>query len=362
MSGALALRRRAAALLLLLSLLFAPACATTSDELRGVADQPPLDLSVLVTGGAFVFDAAGTFARPADDLAATGRREPLPFDAIADVLRRGRVFQRVAFDEDAGRRRLVRDLITRRAGEPDLARYLRDARARGFDLLLVVEELNDGPIDAQGTNGRWPVTFVTWILLGVGAFIPDRTFESQATLRVSLRELQTGRAVADLVLGPGPVELALTERTDALGLLMSVLVPPFWVGDDQESVVESVRATTERRLLLSLARDLKGQPMRQTLRQNAISRIEKVERGGATRIVVDSLEGVSVVQLLGDGVDDETSREFERRLTASRTSRGATLHYEADLPAGAGGGLVQVVVGTMSGVVSSATFAVGGER
>jgi len=343
------------------------ACATTGEDLGGVAEQPPLDLSVLVTGGAFVAGAAGTFAPPptAGDEAGGGvavGEEGLAFAAIADVLQRGRVFQRVAFDDDAAQRRRVRDLINVRSGDPQLAAYLRAARTDGYDLLLVVEELNDGPIDAQGTNGRWPVTFVTWILLGVGAFIPDHTFESRATLRVSLRELQTGRQVAELVLGPGPVELALTERTDTLGLLLSVLVPPFWVGDDQQAVVEAVRETTERRLLLSLARDLKAQPMRQTLRKNAISRIEKIERAGGARIVVDSVEDVSVAQLVGVGVGERASADFQRRLIASRVARGALLHYEADLPSELRSGLVQVVVGTMSGVVTSATFRTGDER
>ena len=184
-------------------------CASTTDELRGIADRPPLDCAVLVTGGAFLTGAVGvdsTFGavdgERVDDLAEVGG-EAFPFAAIIDVLQRGAVFRRVVADDDDARRLRLRDQLAARAPNPEMIAFLQQARADGFDLLLVVEEVQDGPIDNQGTNGRWPVTFATWILLGVGMLIPDRTFESRATLRVSIRELQTGFVLHDLPLAAG---------------------------------------------------------------------------------------------------------------------------------------------------------------
>ena len=237
-----------------------PACTTTTDELRGVAELPRINRAVLLTGGAFFAESngpRGTFlplvgedegdrdAVAADrDAAAPAAAEAIPFPAIRDVLQRGRVFQRVVADDDDDRRRRVRAMLDAQVAGVEAEAFLRGLRADGFDLLMVVEELRDGPIETQGTNGRWPVTFVTWILLGVGALIPDRTFESRASLRVSLRELQSGRVVHDLLLVPGPVELALTERTDVVGLLMSILVPPF--GSVTTSVSSPGRFATPR--------------------------------------------------------------------------------------------------------------------
>lgn len=336
------------------------ACATPRDDLAGLASQPPLDFAVLVTGGAMLVDHAeggGAFAAPAAaDPAA--QREVLAIGDVVDVLRRGRVFQRVEPDDDAERRQRTRVQLRERRGDAGTAAFLQEARARGFDLLLVVEELQDGPIDKQGTNGRWPVTFATWVLLGVGAFIPDRTFESRASLRVTLRELQTGHVLADPLLVAGPIDLALTERTDWFGLLESIVVPPFWVGDDAEAVRESVRTTSERRLLLSLARDLKS-GLRQRLRERAAADLQLVRTDGPPRIAVDAGEALALATLRGEGIEPAAAAAFGQRLLASMARDGERFRYEAALPVTNGGGRVQVLVGTLSGGVASATFAPG---
>lgn len=347
-------------------------CASTTDDVGGLAGQATIDRAVLVTGGAFFAaapDVDGTFGAPEQpaegDRAAVAAApgEALPFRAIVDVLERGAVFRQVVADAGADHRQRVRDLLRHGGSGAELAGYLREARAAGVDLLLLIEDLQDGPIENQGTNGRWPVTFVTWILLGVGALIPDRTFESRATLRVSLRDLQTGEIQHELLLVAGPIELSLVERTDFVGLLQSVIVPPFWVGDDREAVRAAVRDTTRRRLLLSLARDLKSEIVRRRLDERAAARIELLDGPGGPRVVVDAGESLSTVRLLGRGepVDAAAADAFAAALLGSQTRAGERLRYEAPLPP-VGGGLVQVVVGTLRGRVASATFAPGGRR
>lgn len=350
---------------LVVALLGLVACQSTG-ELGGIADLPPLDCAVLVTGGAFLSPngATGTFAAGAGTGdPATSLNEPIAIDDVVAELRQSRVFQHVALDGDAGHRRLVRDRLRAGAGDAEVQRFLQRAREQGFDLLLVVEELQDGPIDAQGTNSRWPVTFVTWILLGFGALIPDHTFESRATLRVTLRELQTGRVLHDPLLVGGPIELALFERSDLLGLLLSMVVPPFWVGDDQERVGDAVRETTERRLLLSLARDLKSESVRQRLRERSNTRLLLVEDDAGLRVTADSAESLSVVRLRCERpLLPELVAGFERDLLASRRLEGDRFLYEAPLPSSLRGERVQVLVGTIRGTVSSATFAPGADR
>lgn len=337
-------------------------CQTPSGELSGLAELPPVDCAVLVTGGAFLLpdgSSRGTFASrtTSSGEASAAAMEPIPIDAVVDVLRRSAVFHRVALDVDPEHRRVVRERLRAGVADPQVLPFLQQARNDGFDLLLVVEDLQDGPIDVQGTNGRWPVTFATWILLGFGALIPDQTFESRATLRVTLRELQTGRILHDPLLVGGPIELALIERSDVLGLLQSIVVPPFWVGDDPQKVDTAVRDITQRRLLLSLARDLKSESVRQRLRERGAARVLLVLDADVRKIAVDSTESLSVARLRGDpGLPDGVSEAFERELLASRSWDGERFRYEARLPADVGDRQVQVLVGTIRGSVASATF------
>ena len=333
-------------------------CVSSSDDLRGLAAEPPLDLSVLVTGGAFGDLGAvevGTFAGAPS--AADG--EVIAIDSIVDVLARGRVFQRVHVDADPARRRAMRDRLLQQRPDDELLQFLQQARSDGFDLLLVIEELQDGPIEQQGTNSRWPVTLATWVLLGVGLLIPDRTFESRATLRVSVRDLQTGRVLHDPpLLVAGPTELSLIERTDLLGLCMSIVVPPFWVGDDPAAVRDSVRATTERRLLLSMARDLKSESVRRRLRERSAAAIEL--RDGAIEVAAG--ESVSVVQLRAAGLPAAAAERFAEALLGSGHRVGDGYRYRAELPPLPGDAEVQVLVGTLRGGVASATFRSGAAR
>ena len=330
-------------------------CASTADELMGLAERPPLDRAVLVSGGAFYASggsARGTFG--GDDGAASAGREAIRFEDIVESLERGGVFQRVAPDRDDARRLGLRASLAR-GDDPAVRAFLRQAREDGFDLLLLVEELQDGPIESQGTNGRWPVTFATWILLGVGAFIPDRTFESTAALRLSFRELQTGREVDSVLLVPGPIDLALTERADWFGLLASLVVPPFWVRDDEATVVRSVRGTTQRRLLLSLVRELKSEVRRRRLSEQEAATVTLEAATPSPRVVVESDETVSVARLVHDGLPEAVAQGFVDRLLSSRSMQDGRLRYEASLPEEVVGRF-QVRVGTLGGEVASSTF------
>lgn len=335
-------------------LFVAAACATPGEDVRSLADAPPLDCSVLVTGGAFLAgDAAdGAFAAPSP------AREVIAIDAIAAALAGGAVFQRLEVDTDAARRALVAERLRAGVVDDEVVACLQSARLAGHDYLLVVEGLQDAPIESQGTNGRWPVTFATWILLGVGALIPDRTFESRATLRVSLRDLQTGRPLHDPLLVAGPIDLSLVERTDVLGLVTSIVVPPFFVGDDPDAVRGAVRDTVARRLLSSLSRDLKSAALRQRLRERAPADVTVATGAAGSRVVVRAATALGGARLVGDGVTAAAAAAFAQELLASGRADGAGFRYEADLPEARG--RVQVLVATVGGDVASATFAAGG--
>ena len=341
-------------------LLFAAltSCQSPTSELTGLAERPPLDYSVLVTGGAFLqrasAGAGGTFASAADSQ--TTRDEPVSMADIVAVLEKGAVFQRVAKDLDAHRVDVRQQLLSRRTS-PELLDFLQSARDGGFDLLLVVEELQDNPIDAQGINGRWPVTLLTWLLLGVGMFIPDHTFECGVTLRVTLRDLQTGAVMTDSISSAGPIDLSLVERSDTVGIITSILVPPFWVSSDDERVARAVREVTQRRLLLSLARELKSEPMRQRLRERGVAALTM---GRDRSLLVDAAESLAAIRLRplsGQGaVVPGVAAEFEQRLMASMRREGERFVYEATLPDQLDRGAVQVLVSTIAGSVASGTF------
>jgi hypothetical protein len=335
------------------------ACQSSAGELSGLAKGPPLDYSVLVTGGTFREPAA------ADGSTFTGYGsvgdELLPIEDVVAVLRDGAVFQRTTFDGEKAHRTDVLTHLQGRGSDPALLAFLQQTRDEGHDLLLVIERLQDGPIDGQGINGRWPVTLATWFLLGVGMFIPDHTFESRARLSYSLRDLQTGRVVHDQLLFAQPVDLSLVERGSFLGILLSIIVPPFWVANDDESVTLGVREVTARRLLLQLASELKSESTRQKLRDNAVAAISLA---GGTRLRIDAQESISAVRLRLEGRPwtGSAALDFERELLASLRRVDARFAYEAELPPDLAGRTAQVLVGTLTGRVASVTLAVGARR
>jgi hypothetical protein len=345
--------------------LLAAACQAAPDEIAGLLDQPTLDYAVLVTGGASVPPLEGerqgrrehTFGGNAGEVVSAG-------DLVA-VLRTGAVFHRVDVDATAAHRHEVIGQLPRSgaATDPQLLAFLQDARDRGYDWLLAVEQLQDGPVEAQGINGRWPITLTTWLLFGLGMFIPDHTFESRATLHVTVRDLQTGRIVHDALQYAGPVDLSLIERGSFLGIITSILVPPFWVGDDDTKVVDGVRSVTQRRLLVSLARDLKSGATVQHLRQGGAAAITLSLRDGGVRwLEVDAGESLAALRLRQTGGDPDANAValMQATLLGSVQRRGDRCVYAAPLAVPLRPGSLQVLVATIGGGVASATFDLGG--
>jgi hypothetical protein len=347
----------------LLSVVFALAgCQAPGGDARSLAALPPLDCAVMVTGGAFLSDGgAGTAAPgglttflPASD------QEAVPLTELVGVLEDGAVFRRVMVDPDPQHRyQVLSQLRPEGAGDdPALREWLQQVRDQGCDWLLVVEQLQNGAIEGQGINGRWPLTLAFWLLVGLGALIPDHTFESRATLRVTLRDLQTGRVIHDPPLNAGPVDLSLVERGSFLGFAISLLVPPFWVSNDDESVRAAVREFTQRRLLVSLARDLKSPAVRQRLQERSVASVQLALRDGKPWLLVDARESLSQLQVRQDGQTllGPQAEALQAALLGSLLREENRFQYEAPLKLPLHRGLFQVLLATIAGNVVSATF------
>ncbi|MDA0373290.1 MAG: hypothetical protein O2865_05865, partial [Planctomycetota bacterium] len=266
--------------LAVLSLLLGASCAGfPANDVVGIADQAPLPYSVFVTGGSFLEVESLAAERPVPrTFPADGGVELIRLAEIGDAMTAGRVFVRTVVDTDR-----AADARSRVAGQradlpldkdADFSALLEEARAAGHDFLVVVQRLADGPIEDYGVNDRWPLTASLWVLVGLGIFIPDHTFESRATLQAGVYEVQTGRLVHRAVGAAGPVDLSLVDRGSAIGFLQSIIIPPFWVATDDDRLVERVGRSTVQRLVSGLARQLKSPACRQDLAEGARARIE----------------------------------------------------------------------------------------
>lgn len=337
-------------------------------ELAEIGVGPPLPYAVLVTGGAFVEPG-----RPVEDpgfFAATFDGEPgaeaFELERVAAVAERGRVFVNVRTDErDPTERRRVADLTEAfPVRDRDLQELLRGARAGGRDLLLVVEKLADGPVVRRGVNGQWPITLGVWLLAGLGVVIPDHTYESQASLHVVLREVWTGRVVHRAVLDARPLNLSLVERSDVLGLLTSIVVPPFLVGDDEEKVRDEVRRVSEERMLVSLARRLKSVDTLARIRRAMPAGIEVRTAESGARVVVEADEGLAAVRLRVDGrpLEGEPAQRAESALLASERLSGDKFAYDAVIGLPRRWRTLQVLLQTVGGRFASVTALRGSSR
>lgn len=348
--------------LAVLSLLLAASCAGfPANDVVGIADQAPLPYSVFVTGGSFLEIESLAAERPvARTFPAEGGVELIPLGEIGRALAAGRVFARTVVDSDR-----AADARSRFAGQradlpldtdADFPALLEEARAAGHDFLVVVQRLADGPIEDYGVNDRWPLTASLWVLVGLGIFIPDHTFESRATLQAGVYEVQTGRLVHRAVGAAGPVDLSLVDRGSAIGFLQSIVIPPFWVATDDDRLVERVGRSTVQRLVSGLARQLKSPACRQDLAEGARARIEILPGGGEVRVRSDEPLGAAALRVDGVAVDADRS-SFARDLLASEEDDGAGGFLYTGSTLGAGDGrFLQVLVRTLSGEVASVTF------
>jgi len=340
--------------------------ATTLGELDRLAESPPATYSVLVSGGAFLEvdtreSASEGLTRTWPDLAAGA--EAFPLVAVLDALQAGRAFVTVELDQSPAAQRLA---LARLAGSvparaEDVQSILAGARARGHDLVLVVERLRDGGIDRRGINDQWPITAVTWLALGLGVLIPDHTYESRASVRLALREVQTGELLYQLPVNGGPVDLSLWERGSFLGIVTSILVPPFLVGDDDATVVQTVKSLSTRRLLVALVRQLKSFELRERLVERLPATISVTRRREGIAVQVEARESLSLVRVRIDGTPLEagTIAGFEARLLGSETTSDGRWRYGADLALGIDSAKIQVIVQTVAGRVASVTVPMG---
>ncbi len=362
-------RHRLAALLTLeLALLGGAACTSPRSDLSSLAERPAVPASVLLTGGAFLDPPSVQGMEPGDPLARTfgelsSEAEAMSLEEVASAMVEARVFVRLEVDSSDASGSHRRSLAGRRGNLPlqesEIAELLVRAREGGHDYVLILHRLQDGPVEEFGINDRWPLTLTTWLLVGLGFLVPDHTFGSGATLRCALFEVYTGREVHRSVGSPGTVDLSLLDRTDGWGLLSSILIPPFWVGNDEVRVAEEVRVAARRRLVTALARDLKSEGCRQDLgeRSPASFAIRPLE-AGRVAIEIRARSGIRLVAVRADGrpIEDATQRLFESQLLASERMEAGSFVYEGELPREVGGRLLQFLAQSVSGDAASATF------
>jgi hypothetical protein len=341
------------------------ACASAPTDIASLAEQDPLPYSVLVTGGAFVrSDAvagtnghgdvlARTFGTAADD------GEGISLETLTKTLDAARVFvAQTTHAADASlRRKLAAHEDPEAIQDPALQAVLEQARRDGHDFLLVVSRIQDGDVRPRGINDRWPFTLGTW-LLALGAFIPDRTYESTARLHASLRDVRSGRLVfGPTVSEPGPVDLNMFDRCSFGGFVQSILVPPFWTSVSSEKVVKEVRAVSVQRLRVALARKMKSADARDRLANFGPARITVTGSRNAARVAIDSSEALSFARMR---VDLKTLRgpkvaSFEERLLVSEQRQDGRFRYKAELAEPLQGRRLQVLVQTVTGSSASVT-------
>ena len=345
--------------------LVAGCTSTAPPDLASIADQEPLPYSVLVTGGGFVQGPAGQSAADANTLARTFAggpgAEPVPLDEVVAALRAGRVFTRAAADlevDAASRAQLAELRGALPLDEAVVRALLGRARDAGHDYLVLVQRVLDGPVEEYGINDRWPLTVSLWLLVGLGVFIPDHTFESRATLQASVYEVQTGRAVHRTVGGAGPTELALVSRGNLWSLVQSIIIPPFWVADHDPSVLAEMRSTTRSRLVAAIARQLKSASCRRDLEESALVIVRVIARGEGMTVEMRSEQSIGSVALRVDAVPVEGPgfASFQRELLASEArAADGRLRYAALLPRLPAGRYLQVLARTVGGQVASTT-------
>lgn len=344
------------------------ACTSPRSDLASLAERPAVPASVLLTGGAFLEAVGDPGAAPSGPLATTFggmsvEVEAMSLDEVASAMVDARVFVRLEVDRGGAAAAQRRELAERRGNlplqEPEIADLLVRAREGGHDYVLILHRLQDGPVEEFGINDRWPLTLTTWFLVGLGFLVPDHTFGSGATLRCALFEVYTGREVHRSVGSPGTIDLSLLDRTDGWGLLTSILVPPFWVGNDETRVAEEVRDAARRRLVTALARELKSAGCRQDLddRSPASFAIRPVEEGRLA-VEIRARAGIRLVAVRADGqpIQEAAQRAFEAELLASERVEAGTFVYDGELPREVGGRLLQFLAQSVNGAAASATF------
>ncbi len=350
--------RAIAAAVLLLGVCGCRASATA--ELPRLAERAALGASVLVTGGAFVEPGRAVSARPPRRTFAADGTEAMRLEDLREVLASARVFVRVAVDgrDQWQRREMAQATWPLPVDAGALHGFLERARADGHDFLLVVERLEDGPVDAQGINGQWPITLATWLLVGLGVVIPDHSYESRASLRASLRDVHDGQLVQEIVVEAGPVDLSLLQRADVWGVISSILVPPFWVGDDDARVEWQLRRVGQARMMWAVAQRLKTVDAADRIARAAPAEASVRTTPEGRVLDLFAKEPLSFVRVRVDGQPwlGEAFEQFHAELIGRRHGDAESMRYSAALPTTLRGQRLQVLVQTVTGRVGSMTL------
>ncbi|MHC5066143.1 MAG: hypothetical protein ACYTG5_19460 [Planctomycetota bacterium] len=347
---------------------FASCQSPQSLDFSELAEQPALPYAVRVTGGAFLdgperipgSPLSSTFAQDGVDAG-----EVLQLDDMVDALRSARVFSHVDADRSgiAFRNELSTQADALDFNDPEIREYLRAARVGGADYLLVIQGVQDAPVVDRGINDRWPATLALWLLVGLGAIIPDHSFETTATMEIALREVQTGQLIPGTrqELTGGPLELSLVSRGSSWWWLKMILIPPFWISSDEEEVAKKMREDTSRRLMFSMARFLKDSSLEQALDDFEAASATCVRTDSGLRIQVSAKESLSYLRLSLDSIAQSGPEfeSFERALIASESLVNGAYEYGSEWKMTPPTGRLQILMQTVGGRVVSRTIELG---
>ncbi|MFQ5503957.1 MAG: hypothetical protein ACE5F1_04065 [Planctomycetota bacterium] len=349
-------------------------CAGTAvPDLERLALLPPLPHRVVLSGGAILDveqrdapgEGVGSPSVLSDKTYPKGIAEPISFARLEDVLRRARVASRLIVFRDMKPPAREAVAISAAKDQQDQKAAFERMRNRAeeddADLLLVIEGLRDAPVVDLGRNGQWPVSSIAWLLVGLGMFIPDHRFESSVALSASLWDVHSGSRIARVRVSPGSVDLSLLERTDFLGILESIIIPPTLVGSSSEEVVEHVRHESDRRLLLGLAARLKAPEMRQRLLNNLSGLALTELQNHRVLVQTESPQEVQSIAVQIDGATWEDSRVdvFRKSFFASErrlSRRDFLLDYRAQIVVPEHVSEFRVILQTVAGQKASTTI------
>jgi len=351
------LRRR---LCLTLLLAFASACASADiPSEAALAALPPLPYRVFVHGGAFLPESdrkapEETPVTPHTLIAAKtfpeGVGEPIELERIIGALRRTRLSTAVIAPDDVPDE--VREKLALGPTGEDFEAARRRAEAAGADLLMIIEGMRDAPVVEHGRTDQWPISTAAWLIIGLGMFVPDHRYESTAQLVASVWDVHSGAFLRRIPVSPKTVDLALVDRSDFWAIVLSIIVPPTLLWNDNENVVYEVRAVTDRSLVLGLVERLKS---REVLQDLAKGLVLTVRADGGVVVQIETAQELRSVQVEIDGRPWSESARFTAELLASERRPSADRsEYRGVVPPLAGNQL-RVVIETLAGRVLSST-------
>jgi len=351
------LNRRCA---LTLVLVLAGACASADiPSESALAALPPLPYRISINGGAFLPESDRKM--PAEP-PVTGHRliaaktypegvaEPIELERIISVLRRTRLATAVVVP--AGVSAADREKLALNPTGDGFETARRQAEAAGADLMLVIEGMRDAPVVEHGRTDQWPISTAAWLIIGLGMFVPDHRYESTAELVASVWDVHSGARLRRIPISPKTVDLALVDRSDFWGIVLSIIVPPTLLWNDDDNVVHEVRAVTDRSLLLGLVERLKSREVMQDLSKG----LHLTARpDGGVLVRVETQQELRSVEVEIDGARWSGTDKFAASLLATQRKQPSNRNeYRWVIPP-VDGRELRVIVETLAGQVISST-------